>query len=124
MRSSLYSYVKALTGLTSAFLLVVVFGCVTSPTGRNQLILFSSEQMDVMGAQSFAQLKSQSPASGDVVEGAYVTCIANALVASLDPSQLAALLSGLRGAGRLREMRRGGDVYLAPTEGTYVDPTP
>ncbi len=43
---------------------------------------------------------------------------------SLDPSQLAALLSGLRDAGRLREMRRGGDVYLAPTEGTYVDPTP
>ena len=37
------------------------------------------------------------------------------------PETRRSLLDNLRREGRLREIRRGGDVYLAPIEGRYAD---
>ncbi len=40
---------------------------------------------------------------------------------SLGSEAIETLLDNLRREGRLREIRRGGDVYLAPIEGRYAD---
>ena len=39
--------------------------CVVSPTGRRQLMLYSSAQMDELGAQSFEQIKAEGTISSD-----------------------------------------------------------
>jgi len=61
----------------------VAFGiaaCATSPEGRKQLKLVSSEQIDAMGIQSFEQMKQDSPISDDKNIQQYVNCIANKII--------------------------------------------
>jgi predicted Zn-dependent protease len=50
--------------------------CATSPLGRKQLILVPQAQMDLMGAQAFAQMKSQVPTEPDTRMNDYVRCVA------------------------------------------------
>ncbi len=59
--------------------LCVLSGCVTSPTGRKQLMLLPDSQMNTLGGQSFGQLKSQTPIENDPAINAYVKCIAMAV---------------------------------------------
>lgn len=64
-----------ITSLTSALLL----GCSSSPMGRNQMLLFSSQEMAQMGSQSFEALKKQEKVSTNARTNKYVQCVANAI---------------------------------------------
>ena len=50
--------------------------CSSSPTGRNQLILFSDQDMSSLGDQSFEQMKKEIPINNDAKTNAYVQCVA------------------------------------------------
>ena len=43
----------------------LVVGCTASPTGRNQVLLYSSSDMTQLGAQSFEQIKQQEKINTD-----------------------------------------------------------
>ncbi|NOQ15285.1 MAG: M48 family metalloprotease [Methyloprofundus sp.] len=58
---------------------MLLSGCATSPTGRRQLLLMSSGEMDQMGAQSFTSLKKDLPIEQDPKINAYVRCVATAI---------------------------------------------
>ena len=57
-----------------------IVACATSPEGRKQLKLVSSDQIDAMGIQSFEQMKQDSPVSDDKNIEQYVNCIANKII--------------------------------------------
>jgi predicted Zn-dependent protease len=61
--------------------------CATSPTGRNQLLLYSDAELDQMGAASFEQQKQEIPLSTNAVANRYVECVAQAIIAQLEPAQ-------------------------------------
>lgn len=69
--------------------LFVLSSCTTSPTGRKQLKLIGSGQMDQMGYQSFQELKKQSKISHSKKFNSYVQCISVPLLRSMgqDPKQ-------------------------------------
>ncbi|QFU23978.1 M48 family metalloprotease [Shewanella eurypsychrophilus] len=56
-----------------------ISGCAThqSPTGRGQTLLFSANEINQMGDQSFEQIKTQEKISKDKATVAYVDCVAN-----------------------------------------------
>ena len=54
--------------------------CATSPEGRAQLTLISDSEMDSMGAQSFSQIKLQTPITKNKKVQQYVLCIANKII--------------------------------------------
>ncbi|GAK86237.1 Zn-dependent protease with chaperone function PA4632 [Vibrio ponticus] len=56
-----------------------VSACSSSPTGRNQLLLFSDSDMSNLGAQSFEQMKQQQKVSKDQKINNYVQCVATAV---------------------------------------------
>jgi predicted Zn-dependent protease len=55
---------------------LAVVACATSPTGRNQLMLVSGQQMNEMGVAAFADLKKKKPETNDQRAIAYVNCVA------------------------------------------------
>lgn len=67
---------KALVS-SSALLLIA---CSSSPTGRNQVILFSDQQMNTLGAQSFESMKKEQKISTDKKINHYVQCVTNAIL--------------------------------------------
>ncbi|CAH0532719.1 Beta-barrel assembly-enhancing protease [Vibrio stylophorae] len=56
-----------------------LLACSASPTGRNQLLMFSSQEMSALGVQSFEQIKQQENIERDPKVNAYVQCVANAI---------------------------------------------
>jgi predicted Zn-dependent protease len=78
-------------GLFTAFACFSLLSCATSPEGRNQLKLIPDEQMDAMGAQSFEQIKQQTPITKDQNIQQYISCIANKIIPQVaqkpDPKQ-------------------------------------
>lgn len=68
----------------SAVILILSLGslisCSTSPLGRKQLTLMPDSQMASMGAQSFEDMKKQTPIDTDAKDNAYVKCIAEPLI--------------------------------------------
>ena len=58
---------------------LVLAGCATSPTGRNQLTFFGNERMAAMGEQSFAQIKKETPTDASTADNRFVECVANAI---------------------------------------------
>lgn len=60
-----------------------LMACSASPTGRNQLLLFSNTEMSSLGAQSFEQMKKEIPISQDQKTNTYVQCVANAIIAQV-----------------------------------------
>lgn len=58
---------------------LILLSCSTSPTGRNQLKLYSSEQLAGMGAQAFDGMKTEQKVSSKPVSNQYVKCIADAI---------------------------------------------
>lgn len=60
--------------------------CVTTPTGRRELVLVSADQMNQMGAQAFAQVRKQTPVSHDAAANAFVQCVGKHITA-LTPLQ-------------------------------------
>ena len=59
-----------------------VASCTTSPTGRDQLTMFSPSAMRDMGAAAFDEIKAETPAAGAYLHR-YVDCVAAALLAVL-----------------------------------------
>ncbi|WHR53808.1 M48 family metallopeptidase [Vibrio furnissii] len=57
--------------------------CAASPTGRNQILLFSNKDMSSLGAQSFDQMKQETPINKDAKTNRYVQCVANAITAHI-----------------------------------------
>jgi predicted Zn-dependent protease len=72
---------KKLT-ITIATLLFSVFTiqCATSPTGRKQLHLMSSSELNKMGIQSFEELKKKTPRSTDATKIRIAECIAHEIL--------------------------------------------
>ncbi len=72
---------KPLFKLTSCLLLALgLTACATSPTGRSQLLIFSSNQLDQMGAQAFDGMKAETPVSQKTSQNSYVQCVAETLL--------------------------------------------
>ena len=74
------------SAVAAALSVAVLSACATSPTGRNQLSLLPSSQLDQMGAESWNQIRSQEPLLHDAEAEAYVQCITQAL-AEVVPEQ-------------------------------------
>ena len=62
-----------------ASLLLLLVACATSPTGRNQLKLFSEEKIAQMGVQSYQQMKQEEPIDTSTADNRYVKCVADAI---------------------------------------------
>lgn len=62
---------------------LTVAGCGSSPTGRNQLKLFSEEKLAEVGTQSFEELKKNTPISHSTSTNNFVKCVANAITAQV-----------------------------------------
>ena len=60
-------------------------GCVTSPTGRSQLMVVSDSQMSEMGLSAFNDMRQQGKFVNAPRERAYATCVSQALIAVLPP---------------------------------------
>jgi len=61
------------------------YGCASSPTGRQQILLFSGTEMSKLGAQSFEEIKKQEKINTDSKTNAYVQCVASAITDRLAP---------------------------------------
>lgn len=70
-------FMKKLALMLSSILLVSA--CSTSSTGRNQIMLYSNNELGKMGAQSFEQMKEKEKVSQDKVINNYVQCVADAI---------------------------------------------
>ena len=63
---------------------LVACATTTSPTGRKQYVgAVSQEQLNQLGAQSFAQMKTQKAQTTSAAQRNYVSCVTNAIVAQL-----------------------------------------
>ena len=60
-------------------------GCVTSPTGRSQLMMVSDGEMSKMGLAAFDDMRKQGKFVDSPKERAYATCVSSALVSVLPP---------------------------------------
>lgn len=69
------------TILLPSFLL----SCATSPTGRKQMAFMSESKMATIGAQSFEELKKQTPIEKDPKINAYVKCITDPIIKAVGP---------------------------------------
>ena len=65
--------------LVAAGLATILAACATSPTGRNQVLLYSEPQMAEMGAQAFTGMKEELKISSKQVENSYVQCVAKSI---------------------------------------------
>ena len=64
---------------------LTITACVSSPTGRQQVLLFSNQDMSQLGAQSFEQLKQKETINTDVKINQYVQCVTRAITSKLPP---------------------------------------
>jgi len=64
-------------------MIVVLAGCATSPTGRNQLLVFPAAQLDAMGVQAFEEMRTQLTVETDPAINDYVHCVATAITNEL-----------------------------------------
>jgi predicted Zn-dependent protease len=76
-------YVRFILIAMSVF---VFAGCATSPTGRNQILLYSEGQLNEMGSQAFIGMKENIKVSSRPQANIYVQCIADAIVAQVPKS--------------------------------------
>tara|TARA_A100001037_G_scaffold303422_2_gene337386 strand:+ start:8014 stop:8808 length:795 start_codon:yes stop_codon:yes gene_type:complete len=68
---------------SSLLTLALLWGCATSPLGRNQLILFPTAEMDQMGAAAFQEMQEQTSASTDRQNNRYVQCVSHHIIQAL-----------------------------------------
>lgn len=59
---------------------VLVAACATSPTGRKQLRLVGSDQLDQMGATAFAEMKKELPPVQSAATRRYVECVTRSIL--------------------------------------------
>ncbi|OOE65601.1 Zn-dependent protease [Salinivibrio sp. PR6] len=75
----------AKTVMLSLCLMVMLSSCSHSPTGRNQLLLFSGDDMANLGQRSFEEMKKSQPISDDKAINAYVQCVTAAILKVVPP---------------------------------------
>ncbi|MBD1558998.1 M48 family metallopeptidase [Vibrio sp. S9_S30] len=63
----------------------MIASCSTSPTGRDQLLLFSSNDMANLGFSSFEQMKQKEKISNDSKINAYVRCVTDSITQHIPP---------------------------------------
>jgi predicted Zn-dependent protease len=71
--------------LLAPLVTVLLSACVTSPTGRSQLMMVSDAQMNQMGLSAFNDMRKQGKFVDAPRERAYATCVSRALVSVLPP---------------------------------------
>lgn len=69
--------------LSCLLLSLLLTACTVSPTGRQQLLMMNPQQVDALGAQSFAQLRRQKPSDTNPAVNRYVQCVAGTLTRQL-----------------------------------------
>ena len=62
-----------------ALVTCLLSACITSPTGRSQLVFMPEAQIDQMGLQAFDNLKKQKPISNNRQYNQLASCIAGAI---------------------------------------------
>ncbi len=70
-----------ITAAIAAAISLTIAACATSPTGRNQVLLFSDQQLNEMGSQAFSGMKEELKISNKPVQNRYVECVADTLTA-------------------------------------------
>ena len=75
--------------ILSCFMVGLIGGCATSPTGRNQVLLYSDGQLSEMGSQAFSSMKESLNVSSKPVDNQYVQCIAMAITKQVPESVFA-----------------------------------
>ncbi len=70
-----------ITASIAAAITLTITACATSPTGRNQVLLFSDQQLNEMGNQAFSGMKEELKISSKPVQNRYVECVADTLTA-------------------------------------------
>ena len=73
---------SCLTGLV-LLLIAALSACAKSPTGRDQLLVFPSAELDAMGVQAFNEMRAKEPVETNAAVNGYVDCVANAITAEL-----------------------------------------
>ena len=66
--------------------LVALSACTSSSTGRKQVMLFSDQELNQMGAASFEEMKANTPISQDKATNNYVQCVAAAVTKNVPKS--------------------------------------
>lgn len=74
------------TSLVFSSLLCAITACSTSSTGRNQVILFSSNELSTMGVQSFEEMKHKEKISQNVQTNKFVQCVAKSITKNVPKS--------------------------------------
>ncbi len=72
--------------LISALMLSTISACTTSSTGRNQITLFSNDELNTMGVTSFEEMKKSTPISTDKATNSFVQCVAKAITKNVPSS--------------------------------------
>ena len=70
--------------LVTTISVLTLIACSTSPTGRKQVLLHSSSELDRMGSQSFEQMKSEQAISTDKKVNAFVQCVADQITPNVN----------------------------------------
>ncbi|MCK9396808.1 MAG: M48 family metallopeptidase [Methylobacter sp.] len=65
--------------ILSVLVTCLLSACITSPTGRSQLVFMPEAQIDQMGLQAFDNLKKQKPVSTNSQYNQLANCIAGAI---------------------------------------------
>ncbi len=60
--------------------IITFAGCSSSPTGRYQFTMFSDQEMNSLGEQSFEAMKQEQKISTNAKINAYVQCVTNAIL--------------------------------------------
>lgn len=68
------------SGLLIVGLVAALAACATSPTGRQQLKIFSSGEVAQMGAAAFAEMRDQKPVLSSGPWASYVQCVADPMI--------------------------------------------
>lgn len=76
---------QRITLLVLAVIALAAASCTTSPTGRKQIIWQSDAELAIESARAFADMSASLPLVTDREIIDYVACVANAVVAVLDP---------------------------------------
>lgn len=75
---------KKYNTISMLFALLILVGCASSPTGRSQLKIFPSSEMERMGIASYNEMKKQTPLLNNPQVNNYVICVANAITQELN----------------------------------------
>ncbi|XQW86947.1 M48 family metallopeptidase [Thalassotalea piscium] len=67
-------------------MVLTLCACTKSSTGRSQIMLFSNNELNKMGEQSFEEMKQKQKISQDQVLNNYVYCVANKITENVPKS--------------------------------------